>query len=129
MSEDLPAWRLDAVRAEPMGQWTALLRDANPIHVDAAAAEALGFGPHTVNPGPTNLAYAINMLMAARPGTYPREIRARFGANILSDDVVEVTGAADPEDPNRCQATVRVPARDVVSVEVDATLIAREDLP
>lgn len=128
MSNELPLWRLDAVRQDSMALWVALLRDANPIHVDPLAAEALGFGRHTVNPGPANLAYAINMLMAALPGTHPREIRAHFGANILSSDAVEVTGQANPDDPERYRATVRVPARDAVSVEVEAKLVARAHL-
>jgi hypothetical protein len=127
MSDDLPAWRLDAVSAEAMVQWVALLRDANPIHVDPAAAEALGFERRTVNPGPTNLAYALNMLMDARPDAYPQEIHARFGANIFSDDAILVTGHADPDAPARYHATVRVPDRDVVSVEGSATLAPWED--
>lgn len=128
MSDDLPAWRLDTVPQDAMALWVALLRDTNPIHVDPAAAEALGYGRKTVNPGPVNLAYAINMLMAARPGTHPAAIHARFGANILAGDDVEVTGTVDPQDPRRYHAVVRVPARDQISVELDATLVAREDL-
>lgn len=127
MSDDLPRWGLDTVDKDIMGAWVVLLRDANPIHVDVAAAEALGFGPHTVNPGPTNLAYAINMMMQARPGLYPRTIDARFGDNILSDDRIEVTGTAAPDDPSLCRATVRVPARDVVAVEAEIRFAAPED--
>jgi acyl dehydratase len=127
MNDDLPPWHLDTVRADAMIEWVALLRDANPIHVDPAAAEALGFEHRTVNPGPTNLAYAINMLMEAVPGSYPREILARFGANIYADDAIVVTGHADRDSPTRYHATVQVPARNVVSVEVSATLSAWDD--
>ncbi|PXA84815.1 hypothetical protein DMC47_39355 [Nostoc sp. 3335mG] len=127
MSDDLPRWTLDTVDKDIMGAWVKLLRDANPIHVDVAAAQALGFGPHTVNPGPTNLAYAMNMMMQARPGCYPREIHAQFSGNILSDDSIEVTGTATPGDPSLCRATVRVPARDVVAVEAEIRFAAPED--
>jgi acyl dehydratase len=127
MVEELPSWHLNKVSADAMIQWVALLRDANPIHVDPAAAEALGFERRTVNPGPTNLAYALNMLMEACPGTYPQEVVARFGANIFSEDAIMVTGHADRENPARYHATVHVPARDAVSVEVSVTLSPRSD--
>jgi hypothetical protein len=127
MSDELPRWTLHRVDGKVMADWCALLRDANPIHVDVAAAEALGFGSHTVNPGPTNLAYAINMMMQARPGLYPREIRAQFGDNILSDDSIEVVGTTAPDGPLLCRATVRVPARESVAVEAEARFAAPED--
>jgi len=123
----LPSWRIEAVPQEPMALWAKLLRDANPIHVDPAAAEALGFGPRTVNPGPINLAYALNMVMAARPGNHPREIHARFSNNILSGDAVEVSGVADFAEPGRCCARVRVPERDATAMDVEVRLVARED--
>lgn len=127
MSDALPLWRLAAVAAEPMQSWVEMLRDANPIHVDPAAAEALGFGPHTVNPGPANLAYAINLVMAARPGSYPREIRAHFLGNILSGDAVEVGGVAVTDTPDHYRVQVRVAAHDRIAVEAEIVAPLRDD--
>ncbi|MFS0735670.1 MaoC/PaaZ C-terminal domain-containing protein [Sphingomonas sp. 1P06PA] len=89
---ELPLLRIDPVTAEPMARWAQALNDANPIHSDRAAAEALGFGQHTVNPGPTNLAYAINLLLAAVPDRDIATIEARFLGNVLSEQSVVATG-------------------------------------
>ena len=81
-----------------------MLRDDNPIHLDPAAAEALGFGQRTVNPGPANLAYVINMLMAADPDAEIAEVEARFLGNVLAGDAVLAQGTLDGDDPTRCEA-------------------------
>ena len=121
---ELPAWRLDDVRAEDMLTWVELLRDDNAIHVDPAAAAALGYGHRTVNPGPANLAYLLNMLLAARPDDYPAEIEARFVSNILSGDAVEVTGTCDGD---TCTARLTVPATGAVALEATVRLRPLED--
>jgi acyl dehydratase len=116
----LPAWRLDEVSAAAMVTWVEALNDDNRIHVDPDVAEALGFGHRTVNPGPANLAYVMNMLMAAEPGSYPKKIEARFLGNVFSGDALEVTGEADGD--GHCRATLRVVNTDEVALEVDALM-------
>ncbi|WP_439532152.1 MaoC/PaaZ C-terminal domain-containing protein [Polymorphobacter sp.] len=92
----LPEWTIDAVSAPAMKTWCEFLRDENPIHLDPTAAEALGFGPHPVNPGPANLSYVINMVMAAMPDRAFSEIEARFLGNVLAGDTLHANGAATP---------------------------------
>lgn len=101
---DRSVWTLDAVSPDAMGTWCIALRDDNPIHTDAAAAEALGFGPKTVNPGPTNLAYLINMVMAARPDATIRSIDASLLGNVLADDAVLAEGDWNDGDAGGCDA-------------------------
>ncbi|MDL5157396.1 MaoC/PaaZ C-terminal domain-containing protein [Actinomycetospora termitidis] len=85
------------VRAEEMKLLALLLRDPNPIHLDADAAAALGFGPAVVNQGPANLAYALTHLVRSRPGERLVAFDARFHATVVAGDVVrpvcDATGA------------------------------------
>ncbi|MCU4652115.1 MaoC/PaaZ C-terminal domain-containing protein [Roseibacterium sp. SDUM158016] len=91
MTDDI-LWSLDDVPADAMAEWCAALNDDNAIHLDRAAAEANGFGPRRVNPGPANLAYLLNALMAAGRGNEIVEIEARFLGNVLEGDRVLVAG-------------------------------------
>lgn len=93
-----------AVTAGDMIPWVDALCDPNPIHRDPAAAAAHGFGPHTVNPGPLNLAYACNAIARLRPDGEVRRIEARFVGNILSGDAVTATATRD--DDGSCRASV-----------------------
>lgn len=93
--EILPPLTIDPVAAEPMALWADALNDANPIHSDRAAADALGFGPHTVNPGPLNLTYALNLVLSAMPNQDIASIEARFLGNLLSEQGIAATGTID----------------------------------
>lgn len=104
-------WELDAVPAEPMALWCEVLRDDNAIHVDPAVAEALGFGPRTVNPGPINLAYMLNMVMEARPDAQIRSVEAALLGNVLAGDSVRVRGTWDD---GGCDAELMVEAQNVI---------------
>jgi acyl dehydratase len=101
-------WRLESVPAAEMSTWSKAANDANPIHVDTAAAEALGFGPRCVNPGPANLAYLMNMLMASRPGCELVEVDASFLGNVLAGDTVEATGCIKQDGLGLCEASLTV---------------------
>lgn len=93
-------WRLDAVPGAAMAHWCEALGDDNPIHLDRAAAERLGFGPNRVNPGPANLAYLMNMLLdagagegAAVWGGGAMRVEARFLANLVEGDAAVAEGS------------------------------------
>ncbi|MCD2187254.1 MaoC/PaaZ C-terminal domain-containing protein [Actinomycetospora soli] len=83
------------VRAEEMKLLALLLRDPNPIHLDADAAAALGFGRACVNQGPANLAYALTHLVRSRPAERLVAFEARFHATVLAGDVVRPVLAPD----------------------------------
>jgi acyl dehydratase len=74
------------VSGPDMAEWCALLNDDNEIHLAREAAEAAGFGPNRVNPGPANLAYLMSALMRADPDTGFAAVDARFTGNVLEDD-------------------------------------------
>lgn len=83
----LPYWTVEAVDPEKMKIMAALLGDPNPIHLDPAAARALGLGDRVVNQGPVNFGYVQNMLAAWAGG--PGRIRAislRLTAVVLAGD-------------------------------------------
>ncbi|GGC40469.1 hypothetical protein GCM10011371_29830 [Novosphingobium marinum] len=90
MSDDSRrTWRLEAVPGLDMHFWAEMLGDPNPIHIDASAARELGFGDATVNPGPTNLAYVLNLIADEFDSGTPSELEARFSGNVLAGDTVE----------------------------------------
>jgi acyl dehydratase len=84
------------VRPEPMADFSDLLRDPNPIHLDEAAA-----GGRVINQGPVNAGYVIAMLRAAYPGTAIKAIKLRFLSPVRGGDTVtadsEVTGEDGPD--------------------------------
>jgi 3-hydroxybutyryl-CoA dehydratase len=89
----LPSWTVESVDPEKMKIMAALLRDPNPIHLDPAAARALGLGDRVVNQGPVNFGYVQNMLAAWAGG--PGRIRAislRLTAIVLAGDRVAAGG-------------------------------------
>lgn len=81
-----------SVSAEAMHLWAELLGDPNPIHLDREVSAALGFGEGTVNQGPANLAYVMNMLADNFPTARLVSVEAQFLGNVLSGDQVEATG-------------------------------------
>lgn len=129
MSEErnpLAPWTLMPVPADAMVDWVRALRDDNAIHVDPDAAERLGYGRRTVNPGPANLAYVLNMLMTALPDRYPTRISARFLGNVFSDDSVEVFGETDGD--SACTARLCDATTGEVVVDAVVTMRLREEL-
>jgi acyl dehydratase len=89
--DSLPVWR-HQVQATAMVPIAEILRDPNPIHLDAAAVAAVGLGDRVINQGPANLAYVINMLAAAFPRHRLESLESRFLANVRADDLVEAGG-------------------------------------
>jgi acyl dehydratase len=90
----LPTRVVERVDIAEMKTMAALLQDPNPIHWDPASTRALGMGERTVNQGPTNMAYVMNMLLAW-VGNEPSRLRAinlRFLANVFDGDRVEAGG-------------------------------------
>lgn len=79
------------VLAQDMQEWCRLLKDGNAIHLSRESAEAVGFGPRRVNPGPANLAYVISALMAGSSEKEFAEITAVFSGNVFEDDLLRIS--------------------------------------
>lgn len=107
------------VSGDDMAEWCAALRDDNAIHLSRAAAEAAGFGPNRVNPGPANLAYVISAAMARDPQAEFARITARFLGNVFEGDMLSIR--IDDE-----VAELRATTRDATVLAVQ---IARKERP
>ena len=57
------------VNQESMNVWAEILDDPNPIHLDINSARLLGLGEGTINQGPANIAYIMNMIEKNFPGS------------------------------------------------------------
>lgn len=88
----LPVWTLESVSADRMKLLAAILRDPNPIHWDPGEVAKRGLGRRTINQGPTNLGYVLNMLMAWAGPASVRRIAARFTSNVFAGDSVVAGG-------------------------------------
>ena len=87
-----------AVSQPAMDLMADVLEDPNPIHLDAAATRALGLGDRTINQGPANFGYVMNMLMAAVPGGEIRDLRVRLLSNVRAGDRVTAAGRVESID-------------------------------
>lgn len=129
---ELPSWKLEEVDAARMKTLALLLADPNPIHLDPAAARRLGVADRPVNQGPSTMAMAVNMLLAALPGARLLSYRARLLGPVLAGDSVEGGGdiinreIVDGQEQVRCQLHLEVPGRGWV-LEGDAVLVLPAD--
>ncbi len=114
---ELPGWTLEHVDAARMKTLALLLADPNPIHLDADAARRLGVADRPVNQGPSTMAMAANMLLAAFPGARLTRFATRLLALVLAGDRVEAGGRVidreilDGQERVRCQVWLDVPGR------------------
>jgi 3-hydroxybutyryl-CoA dehydratase len=124
----LPAWKLDRVDPGKMKTLALLLADPNPIHLDADAARRLGVADRPVNQGPSTMAMATNMALAAFPGARLVSLRTRLLGLVLARDSVEGGGnvmdrkIVDGQERVRCQLHLDVPGRGRV-LEAEAVLV------
>jgi acyl dehydratase len=106
--DQVPPLVIESVDPEKMKLMAALLRDPNPIHLDAEAVKALGLGDRVINQGPTNLSYLVNMVM--REFGDVRQIDVRFLGNVFAGDRVECSGVVTDVDPQTERITLEVRA-------------------
>jgi acyl dehydratase len=125
---ELPGWKLDQVDAGRMKTLALLLADPNPIHLDAAAARRIGVADRPVNQGPSTMAMAANLLLAAFPGARLISLRTRLLGLVLVGDGVEGGGTVidreilDGQERVRCRVRLDVPGRGRV-LEGEAVLV------
>lgn len=89
---------LPAVEAELMRPMAVVLDDPNEIHLDPAVVRALGYGDRTINQGPANCGYVIDVLRAQFSEKRLERFTARFLGNVFSGDVLTVNGTVRPGD-------------------------------
>lgn len=73
-----------------MAEWCDLLADDNAIHLSQDAANAAGYGPRRVNPGPANLAYLLSCLTSEAEETL-KGVDAYFTGNVFEGDDLSAT--------------------------------------
>jgi len=87
----LPSFVVTRVDPEAMKQWAVFLEDPNPIHLDVAAVRAKGLGDRVINQGPINVAYMMNALLLAFPGSRIKSMNTRFLDNVYGEEKVIAT--------------------------------------
>ena len=104
--EALPEFTVAQVSPEAMKDWAVFLHDPNPIHLDVEAVRAKGLGDRVINQGPTNVAYIMNMLLAAFPGARLDALESRFVDNVYGGDRVVAGGAVQRVEEGRVHCDV-----------------------
>ena len=114
--EALPPFVIERVDPEAMRQWAGFLADPNPIHLDEAVVRAKGLGDRVINQGPANVAYILNMLMAAFPSAVILSLHTKFLDNVYAGDRVTAGGSIASVEAGRavCDVWLRAEGRDTV---------------
>ena len=117
VGDELPPFVIESVSPEAMKQWAIFLADPNPIHLDVEVVKAKGLGDKVINQGPANVAYMMNMLMAAFPGCRIESMDSRFLDNVYGEDKVVASGKITAIEDNRisCEFTLDVEGRGTVN--------------
>jgi 3-hydroxybutyryl-CoA dehydratase len=125
VGDALPPFVIESVSAEAMKQWAVFLADPNPIHLDVEVVKAKGLGDRVINQGPINVAYMMNMLMAAFPGAKIEAMDSRFLDNVYGGDKAFASGTITAIEGNRisCEFTLDVEGRGTVNSGTATILI------
>ncbi len=124
VGDTLPPFVIASVSPDAMRDWSMFLADPNPIHLDVDVVRAKGLGDKRINQGPINVAYMMNMLMAAFPGCRIEAMDSRFLDNVYEGDHLTASGTVTAVDGARvsCEFTLDVAGRGTVNSGT-ATLI------
>ncbi|MDE2563072.1 MAG: MaoC family dehydratase [Sphingomonadales bacterium] len=124
IGDALPPFVVESVSPDAMRDWSVFLADPNPIHLDVEVVKAKGLGDKRINQGPINVAYMMNMLMAAVPGCRIEAMDSRFLDNVYEGDRLTASGTVTGVDADRltCEFTLDVAGRGTVNSGT-ATLI------
>jgi 3-hydroxybutyryl-CoA dehydratase len=125
VGDALPAFVVESVSPAAMREWAVFLADPNPIHLDVEVVKAKGLGDRVINQGPINVAYLINMLLAAFPGGRVESIGARFLDNVYAGDRVVASGRVTAVEAGRvaCEISLDVTGRGTVNAGTATVLI------
>jgi 3-hydroxybutyryl-CoA dehydratase len=125
VGDALAPFVIESVNAEAMKQWAVFLADPNPIHLDVEVVKAKGLGDRVINQGPINVAYMMNMLMAAFPGSKIEAMDSRFLDNVYGGDKAIASGTITAIEGNRisCEFKLDVEGRGTVNSGTATILI------
>jgi 3-hydroxybutyryl-CoA dehydratase len=117
VGDALPPFVIEHVSPEAMKIWSVFLADPNPIHLDVEVVKAKGLGDRVINQGPINVAYMMNMLMAAFPGCRIEAMDSRFLDNVYGGDKATASGTITAIEGRRisCAFTLDVAGRGTVN--------------
>lgn len=117
VGDALPPFVVAHVSPDAMRDWSVFLADPNPIHLDVAVVKAKGLGDKRINQGPINVAYMMNMLLAAFPGCRIEAMDSRFLDNVYEGDQVTASGkvTAVAGDRVSCEIALDVAGRGTVN--------------
>nr|ART35586.1 A54 [uncultured bacterium] len=117
VGDALPPFIIESVSPDAMKDWAVFLADPNPIHLDVEVVKAKGLGDKVINQGPINVAYMMNMLMAAFPGGRIESMDSRFLDNVYAGDKVVASGTVTAVGGNRidCAFTLDAEGRGTVN--------------
>jgi len=121
----LPPFVIESVSPDAMRDWSVFLADPNPIHLDVEVVKAKGLGDKRINQGPINVAYMMNMLMAAFPGCRIESMDSRFLDNVYEGDRAVASGEVTAVEGNRvsCDLKLDVDGRGTVNAGTATVLI------
>lgn len=124
VGDALPPFIILSASPDAMKHWAVFLADPNPIHLDVDVVKAKGLGDKRINQGPMNVAFMMNMLMAAFPGCRIASMDSRFLDNVYEGDHLTASGTVTAVDGNHvsCEFTLDVAGRGTVNSGT-ATLI------
>ncbi len=117
VGDALPPFVVESASPDAMKQWAVFLADPNPIHLDVEVVKAKGLGDKRINQGPMNVAFMMNMLMAAFPGGRIEAMDSRFLDNVYEGDRLTASGTVVAIEGNRvsCEFTLDVAGRGTVN--------------
>jgi 3-hydroxybutyryl-CoA dehydratase len=117
VGDALPPFVIESASPEAMKAWAVFLADPNPIHLDVEVVKTKGLGDRVINQGPMNVAFMMNMLMAAFPGAKIESMDSRFLDNVYGGDKVTAHGTITAVEGNRisCEFTLDVNGRGPVN--------------
>lgn len=120
VGDSLPDFVVECVSTEAMKQWSVYLADPNRIHLDPEAVRAKGLGERVINQGPINVAYMMNLLLAAFPGGRIESMTSRFLDNVYGGERVVARGHVSAAAGGRytCEVFLESDERGVVNTAV-----------
>jgi acyl dehydratase len=112
VGDALPSFIVPSASPDAMKQWAVFLADPNPIHLDVEVVKAKGLGDRRINQGPMNVAFMMNMLMAAFPACRIEAMDSRFLDNVYEGDHLTASGTIKAIDGNRVSCEFKLDVAD-----------------